>query len=315
MYTHKWTEQENELLKSLYQRHFTYSAIAKKLNRTHRAIKCKISELALGKEYGYRIGGSPVKELKNTGLNVHESDYFFPIYDKYLKINKHSATVISDCHLPYMDWNMWDKCLKVANKLKIDTLVIAGDLFNQDAFTIFVGDSDKKSWRKEKEVGGVFFKQALDNFKEIYLIAGNHDMRFFRIVMGQIDYPDWLKMVSDNIGKRIVVAGNYRYCDFGLKWHITHPKNYSKISTRVAEQIAVKTQRSIISGHGHHQGIRYDPSAKLLCIDCGSMIDAKKCEYTSMVDTTHPYWNCGFVVLQDEYPTLFSNKLTDWKKF
>jgi len=318
----RWSEREVKLLEELRKKNFSIPYISQKLGRSEKSIFSKSIRSGLNEKYPVSKG-RPLKSILNKHLSTYitKTDFvyeceLFTRYNQHLKIFEKSALIMGDCHIPYINLDMYNKMKLVVKNRKPKCLILSGDITNQDAFSLYISEGGRGSFRKERYITDMFFEDMLELFDKIYIIMGNHDMRFFKVLMGEIEAPQFFKIFTDQLNKNIFVSGNYRYCEFNKTWRITHPKNYSKISTRVAESIAVIHQnKNIATGHGHHQGFRFEPSGKWMCVDVGCMCDANKLEYTAVVDSTNPKWNYGFMIIEDEFPEFFNRYMTNWSKY
>jgi predicted phosphodiesterase len=302
-----WTDDNIKKLLKYRKQLLSNKEIAKLFGCSRNAVNKKISKL---RKQNYHI-----PYLSDININFVSNINEMPVYDKCLKIISPIATVISDTHLPYLDLDMFFRCLAVSKKFKAKDIIIAGDIINADAFSKFVNSTNRKNFREEKNLVSMFFESLLKVFKNIYIVAGNHDLRLFKILLGEVDMPDYMKMFSEHIGKRIKVSGNYKYCYLNDKYLIAHPKQYWQKAPSLPRELASKYQKHIITGHGHHSGICFDKSGNYFAIEIGGLIDKTKIEYNNIEITTHPTWNNSFVIIKNNFPYFFGEKFTDWNEW
>ena len=166
---------------------------------------------------------------------------------------------VGDVHVPCTDYVFAQlPALAARTYLKSPRkLIIGGDLFNMDAFSVYAAVLPPPTWKQEKEAARQLIREWSDVFDEIYLILGNHDWRLLKWSMAQLDDDDLLTYLRSDK----VQVSTYKYCtvdtDNGT-WRITHPRNYSINALVVANELAQKHQQHILSFHEHHAAITTD---------------------------------------------------------
>jgi predicted phosphodiesterase len=231
------------------------------------------------------------------------------VYNDYWKLYG-DFMLTSDWHLPYYDPDICEKMLAVSEKLGLNKLIIAGDFFNQDAFSHYL-NIDTCDFGYEKNVASEILEILCQSFDEIYILTGNHDIRLLKLLAYKLKIEDVWKLVTTELGRQIKVTA-YPYLRINDTWHITHPKNFSILPTSVARKMNHKYQMSIGVAHGHQMGITYSPSGTDVLFDTGGMFDQDKVEYSRMSDTTHCEWQTGFSVIRNNFLYQFPKKHTDW---
>lgn len=216
----------------------------------------------------------------------------------------------SDWHVPYYDADICNKMIQISDKFDIHRLIIAGDFFNQDAFSHYIS-RDAIDFGEEKKIATDIMDKLCKFFDEIYILSGNHDIRLLKLLAFKLKIDDIWKMVSTEIGRQIKVT-EYPYLRINDKWHITHPKNFSILPTSVARKMNHKYKRHVGVAHGHQMGVTYSPSGDELLFDTGGMFDQDKVEYSRMCDTTHSEWQTGFSIIRNDFLYQFPKKHTDW---
>jgi len=242
-----------------------------------------------------------------------------PDYNDFWKL-KGDWIISSDWHLPYYDHALADNLIKIAKKFKIKKHLIAGDFTDQAAFRHMlyaipiIDDRLREDTEYTFGICAEIINKMLEWFDEIRLLTGNHDIYFFKVLQGKVKTEGFWRLVGVNkkdFNKKFFVS-QYPFCSLNGKWHVTHPKTYSRIPTNVPRALSTKYRMSTISAHGHNFGLAPDISGQDICIDSGGMFDYKKIGYKWMTDTTHPQWVSGFVVVKNNKPYIFSDTITDW---
>ena len=222
---------------------------------------------------------------------------------------KGDATVAGDFHLPYLDYDFAETMLDTSAMLvaKPRRLIVAGDLFNMDAFSRYLSTNPyTPSFRAELDAAARFLEDALDVYDAIDVLLGNHELRFIYRLLGQVGH--------DELGKLVGVDGVnfYEYSHCVLKtvtgdWRITHQRNYSINAQTVGKKLAHKFRQHIITHHQHKVSKGFDDSGRSVIIDNGCMADPGHFDYTNQTDNTSPMMTQSFVVVRGGIGNLFAN--------
>lgn len=227
------------------------------------------------------------------------------IYNDYLRLSG-DWVVSSDYHVPYTDLELVRLMIATAKRFKVRNLLVAGDFLDQTAFSTFFVQEDSDF--KEELLGArEIFELLTGWFTNIKFLLGNHDIRLLKVLQFKLKAADFFKMINDKLQ-----LSQYPYCKINNKWHITHPKNYSKIATRVAYWLNHREQCHVGVAHGHAMGVTYSPSGKEILFDTGGMFSQERVEYKNLVDTTHGNWISGFSIIYKEHLYQFPKLHTDW---
>jgi len=231
------------------------------------------------------------------------------------KLKEKNIAVCADIHAPFHS-DLWVyRFLATAKKRNTKPCIIGGDMFQFDEFSKHKSNNpDAKfvtSMLSFKKLMEAYFKV----FKVIYISQGNHDDWLSIFTEGRIINEDMLKLFGEfnKEFKDKVVVSKYPYIELNDKWRITHAKSYSVTKGAVANKLSIKFNKNICNAHGHFLSFGYSVNGKNFVIDLGGLFDREKMYYVMFSDTTHPVWNNGFLVIEDDYPTLYGDH-TNWKK-
>ena len=186
-------------------------------------------------------------------------------------------------------------------------LIIAGDLFNLDAFSSYLATNpNTTSFRTELNAAAKFLEDALEVFSRIEVLLGNHELRFIYRLLGQVGH--------DELGKLVGVEGvnfhEFSHCVLGTttgEWRITHQRNYSINSQTVGKKLAHKFRQHIITHHQHKVSKGFDDSGRSIIIDNGCMADPGYFDYVNQTDNTAPMMTQSFVIVRNGVGNLFVN--------
>lgn len=220
--------------------------------------------------------------------------------------------IVGDVHVPTTDYPLAQRVGKVASKLGIPGLIIAGDLFNFDLFSTYPRVSRLPGWKQERDAARQLLKEWLEVFERVVILPGNHDRRIQKWSYGELEEEDIFGMVTSSDKVRTNAFG---WCTIKAKtgvWRVTHPRDYSRKPLNVAGTLAGKFHQHIISFHEHHLGISWSADSNII-VNGGGLFDPEKMAYTQFEDNTSPFMQRGFVALKDGYPMLFGREpFTRW---
>lgn len=225
--------------------------------------------------------------------------------------------VVGDIHVPTTNWIMLDMMCDLAKKHGIDNLLIVGDLFNMDALSSYDHIVRPTSLRTELSVARKSIQHMLKSFKKIYLFAGNHETRISRMTKGEMSVTVLWELVQNGIeaGRVIGYADTAAWVySGGLKWRVTHQRNYSKIKGRVAAALCAKYESNVILHHQHHTAIIRSDNNRYTGIDNGGLHDDALMHYVQHTDSTSTVMCNSFTLLRDGVGHIFTpyDTITDW---
>ncbi len=162
--------------------------------------------------------------------------------------------IVGDVHVPTTNLDMARRVLIVAQHHGLRRLIIAGDLLNNDVFSVHPRTSEPVPWRREMAAARELLRAWLGWFDQVIWLAGNHERRLIRAVYGAFEMEElWMLIIHD---KRVTVS-RYSWCTIQTPqgiWRITHPRAYSRIPLRTAATIAMREGQHVWTFHEHHLG-------------------------------------------------------------
>lgn len=207
----------------------------------------------------YRNGWSVEEALNKGGKNPYRK----------------KVMVINDVHVPYQNEKLIDEIKKHSD---IDYLVIGGDLIDCESCSSFPM-LDRPTLEEELIEAHMFISEVSEMINgEIICIKGNHSERLEKEIMKMHEKnlqrflnPRLLSMLEEGFsfyikGKKVTfdAIDNFTYID---KWYaklfdnmvICHPKSFSNVPGRIAEQCAeyflnrgiIASDDVVILGHTH----------------------------------------------------------------
>jgi predicted phosphodiesterase len=223
--------------------------------------------------------------------------------------------IVGDVHVPATDWGFAQMVSRLADKSKINRLIIAGDFFTMDSFSQYAATVPPVTWAQERDAARVLLLDWLETFAEIYTLQGNHDRRLTKWAQGELSESDIYGMAVANPKLH---HSKFGYCEVksaGIPWRITHPANYGRNQLTLLSDLANKYQSNIIGLHEHHTAIGWDVYKRFVICNCGMLADEKKMAYVSLDDNRTAGMAKSFVMLQGGVATpLGLYPFTDWSR-
>lgn len=217
-------------------------------------------------------------------------------FSKDKKENKKQKIVqINDLHIPFHDKNTLEVFYKFLKDVKVDKIIIAGDLLDFYELSTF----DKDPMRKftiQEEIDKCYevLKKLKEYCSEIHFIKGNHEDRLRRFLwknpsLASIKVLELSKLLNlDTLG--------IEYHDFEYvyrKFRFTHGTIVRQESGATAKAELLKYGGSMASGHTHRLAmyIKTDARGTVGAYEGGCL-----CELTPEYIQGTPNWQQGFLV-------------------
>lgn len=231
---------------------------------------------------------------------------------------KPSALFVSDLHVPLHDPAMIARALHILRTQhpSVDRIVIGGDLFNFSSLSKHPQTSPDEDLDRTLEIAGNVICVMADSAKHIDIVMGNHDEWFMKRLNKKFNLKH---LISAALGDHWpttckIRVSNYDYMRLG-NWLVGHPSSYSKLGGRKPAETAQARNANIITGHNHLVGMQQSVDGRHIGIDAGMMTIEDKHYYAKRRLGTSPTWVAGFVVLEDGYPYIYNDLVTDWRGY
>jgi predicted phosphodiesterase len=208
---------------------------------------------------------------------------------------KQKIVQINDLHIPFHDKKTIEVFLKFLKDVKIDKLVIAGDLLDFYELSTFDKDPMRK-YTIQDEIDKCY--DVLKEFKkycsEIHFIKGNHENRLKKFLwknpsLASIKVLELSKLLNlDTLG---IVYHDFEYIYRNFRF--THGTIVRQESGATAKAELLKYGSSMGSGHTHRLGfyIKTDARGTVGAYEGGCM-----CELNPEYIQGTPNWQQGFLV-------------------
>ena len=243
-----------------------------------------------------------------------------PPLDRELRLDNPSALVLSDLHCPYHHAAMLERALALRAKVypEVDTLIIAGDLFDFAGLSRHPQDQCEAAVTDELQVAGRVLRALLAPFARAVVMPGNHDERLAKKLEAHIPMRFLIDgcLGSDRPACQVTTTEyDYVYVEHDdpeRRWVIGHPSHYSGMGGRTPASIADLEQRNVMTAHNHVIGLSQSPSGKYIGIDIGHCTDPSQHLYVKRRLTKYPRWSAGFAFLVNGYAHPYYERFSNW---
>jgi hypothetical protein len=215
------------------------------------------------------------------------------------------VTVIGDLHVPLTDWSLLAEVCNTSRQFGIERLIIAGDLYNMDAFSSHSAVSPFTPFEMECEAAEYAIDLALQTFKQIWVFMGNHDEWFLRKIEGKLaagrvaeTFLGWLR--GDRGGA--VRWSTLAYCRVRSPagpWLICHPNQYRAVRGSTVAEIALLEHCHVVGHHEHHLAKTVDKSGRYVAVANGMLADSRKMGYVARYKGTRPRMVQGYTIIDE----------------
>jgi len=253
-------------------------------------------------EFGVDAAPSQIA-FRQFALRIRQGGHVVPASSKriltedVLRVSCKAALITSDWQVPFHDSKWADFAFQVAKGFGVDLHVINGDFLDFHSIAKFDPQlhDDADSIAEELDYAEEILSQSCKAFGTTVMDLGNHEWRLYRALLkAQIGPARLLKLMGAS--ERVQLT-EFSYVVVNERIRCTHPRNFSRIPTRVAADLAAKHHQDVIGAHGHLLGYRRDISSRFTVVDSGGMFDPRRLDYINSVDSTIPLVNQGFVIL------------------
>lgn len=222
-----------------------------------------------------------------------------PKVEDELVIKTNNIMIIGDLHVNYLDEEVIKKAIQFARQNKMKTAILAGDVVNADAFSVYPKSQPPQGFDLEVRQANLLFDLLAKHFDRMYWICGNHDRRIAKAALGELSINHIADIVCGSARKKTIVTEYSRLwleCKTGL-WLVAHQRNYSRVKLSVARALAAKYGCHVICAHQHHCAVGVSDSGRHVVVDlpCSCRLPPYKTFETS----TMPEWCMGFGYIID----------------
>ena len=226
----------------------------------------------------------------------------------------------SDIHAP-LHSRLWiERLIRVGRSLKVHDLIIGGDLADNDSISRHGRAEAQAGYKVTKQTAGDIVYLLANEFR-LWLLPGNHDDRLRKRLDDDVPFADFVyAALAGRTPRNQLTITDYSYLYVQgpqRQWVVGHPSFYSRTPAKGLADVAQLHQMSVIGAHNHLQGMMWSPDGKHIAIDPGAMCDASITPYIQrgLGMSKFPIWRNGFVLIDNDRPTLFGDGLIEWGRY
>lgn len=232
----------------------------------------------------------------------------------------------ADIHAPLHNRAMLRRMVTVAEYLKLDTLVIGGDLFDLDSVSRHGRAEMQAGLNATLRTAGAILDTFLDYFERIYILPGNHCQRVAKKLNEPLSFEllvrsgvkrGQVSLNPDDNAPIIVTENEYiRIGEPETGWIAGHPMRYSRTPVSLSKA-AMRERRGVLSSHTHLQSFMWSDDGKYPIIEPGHLTEPSMTPYVmkSKGLSTFAESKPGFVTVIDNRPTLYGDRITRWEDY
>lgn len=228
---------------------------------------------------------------------------------------------VSDLHVPLHNREWIRRLVLVASRHNVDSLIIGGDLFDFDSSSRHPKTQLQAGLNETLCIAGDLLVALCTVFDRVYVLPGNHCRR----VANKLDEPlNFESLVYAALKGRVqpgrIICTNYDYIYVGQEdsgWVVGHPRYFSTIPAKGGAEVAMLQRRNVIGAHNHIVGLSQSKDGRFWSIDPGHMTDPHMTPYIMESNglSKYPTWRNGFVLVNNNVPTMFVDGLIEWWQY
>lgn len=216
--------------------------------------------------------------------------------DTPLKINASKVGILTDIHAPIHSAHWLKLAIETFHNYGVRHVHINGDLTDFNTISRHKGEyyARNNSVGHDLDATESVLNLIASEFDHVTLCMGNHDQRLLRLFGGEVSVQRIFKIIGSfpNLqitSRSFVVINDDILC--------IHPRQYSRIRGSLAQKLALRWQKHIITGHQHHSSKTISPCGKFQCVDIGCLADIEAQDYVRNEITDHVEPMQGFGIV------------------
>lgn len=270
--------------------------VAKRLGVNYNTFRARMSEARRGI---VRRRHQPAPDFRQ----------YHPAVEDVLTIRADNCIVTGDIQLPTTSQQWVELMCEVADSSLPEagrTLIIAGDLVNNDAFSSYEPEDFQPTLSQEYRALQAFLDYVTEYFERVYWFYGNHERRAQKRTGNIIPPYLFAAMMLGRHAERVTVSKyGYAFLETRERWLLSHQREYSRLQLKTANQLAQAYQMNVVAFHQHHLAHGYDDYKRYQVIDAGGLFAREAMGYATLDPTTKARMSNGFVLFRNGYPHLF----------
>lgn len=273
----------------------------------HCSQKCEIAENG----YGHNTFSKTDYKVAADLLTAWKPDPLEPIHHV---ISAKPIPIFSDLHFPLVSAPWVEQGLRCASQWESDILILNGDVMDLNEISRHMGHY----YRRRKELSDdfdsteAFLRLVCPMFKEVVWLSGNHCIqRLIQVFRGELGAQRILSMLGQYENLRVTSRS---FIDVNNNIRVCHPRQYSRVRGALAQRLAQRWQKHIVTGHEHHAAKGFSPCGKFQAVAVPCMADTQAQDYVRNELNDFPEPINGFGAIFGEHIEVFT-KHTNWKVY
>ena len=207
-----------------------------------------------------------------------------------------NCLVIADTHIPAHDADFVRRAIAFGETVGVEHMVLAGDFLDMGRLSHWgTGpEGTHAPLQTELKIAQAIIVSALDKGWKLWWIAGNHEIRMFRLTLQELGMWTLAELVGDPKNLAVSELAAIKVKGWGK---IIHPATRSKSPLNAVYELVDIHGCSLMSTHGHHWGQTWSKGGNYQVIEIGTTCDAKRIHYKQARITRHAQWQQGFAVI------------------
>lgn len=328
-----WTSEETETLRKMRNQGATFVQISKVVGKPHNACRFKWNRMldkprvSIVPKSMYPQYNTPLVAQGNAIIMsdveapFHHSDFI----NKCLELAnswKIQTLILNGDFLHFDSISSWEANWTEQQKLglseeqeriMVDFIKRLPEHYQEEGFSLLTeidgGELASPNFSTEmqavRDVVGAFTRQ----FKDIYVVLGNHEGRLLRAMQTPLFPTDLLQLINANEQWHVAPYYYMKLVSGENEYLIEHPKNSTRTT---ASWLAMKYLTNVIVGHSHLVEHVYDRSGKYHAITSGCCVDEDRLPYASQRHNASQAHALGAVIVRNGVPWLLTEKV-DWE--
>jgi hypothetical protein len=227
----------------------------------------------------------------------------------------------SDFHAPLHNRQWVKRLVAVARTHGVDTLVVGGDLFDFDSSSRHPKTTRQAGLNSTLAIAGDLIVSLAGVFDRLYILPGNHCRRVATRLDEPLEFDSLIHAaVKGRVANGKIVTTDFDYIYVGQEdsgWVVGHPRYFSTIPAKGGAEVAMLQRRNVIGAHNHIVGLSQSKDGRFWSIDPGHMTDPSLTPYLMESNglSRYPVWRNGFILIEDNIPTMFVDGLVNWSSY
>lgn len=178
----------------------------------------------------------------------------------------------------------------------INHIIINGDLIDANQISRHAGSYARRGaeFGNDLDAAEHVLNILTECFEHVYMDAGNHDMRMIHRFGGEMSFQRAMKMIG-TFNNLKVSSRSFLHVNNDVL--VCHPRQYSKVRGKLAQDLALVKHKHVLTGHQHHSAKTISVDGRWQACDSGCIADTKHQDYVRNEASTYAEPVEGFAAI------------------